>query len=422
MSGWLRRRVRERLAHLVGGQLTVREDGAVDVFGTSTGPDPLQAAVTVHDVRAYEAVARSGLVGAGEAYGAGWWDADDLAQVVRLFVRNTALLESFERGASRFARWILKWRSRRDRSSREVARGDIAAHYDLGNAFFELFLDETMTYSCGIHAQTDTPLREAQVAKLDAIAHKLGLGPQHHVLEIGCGWGSFAIHAARTYGCRVTATTISDAQASLANQRVQEAGLSDRIDVLSKDFRDLEGTFDRVVSIEMVEAIGHANLGAYLQVLSDRLAPDGLAAIQAITVPDQLYDVIRRRVDFIKRWIFPGSFIPSTTAIMKAMANHGDLRAADLEEIGSHYALTLEAWRKQLDARWDEARALGLDEPFLRRWRYYLAYCEGGYAERRLGNVQLVFAKPGWRGSVPRGEVPRVPREVVRTRPSPARP
>jgi cyclopropane-fatty-acyl-phospholipid synthase len=280
-------------------------------------------------------------------------------------------------------------------NTRSGSRKNIAAHYDLGNDFFELWLDETMTYSSGLFERADATLAEASTAKLDRLCRKLDLQPGDRLLEIGCGWGSMALHAAGRYGVHVTATTISDEQYALAAERVARAGLGDKVTLIKEDYRDLQGTWDKLVSVEMIEAVGASHLDTYLRACSRLLEPDGLFALQAITIADQHYERARDSVDFIKRHIFPGSFIPCVTAIVSSATNTGDMRLVNQEDMGPHYARTLAAWRENLRDRWDDARSRGYGDDFLRLWDYYLAYCEGGFAERFLGVSQMLFAKPG---------------------------
>jgi cyclopropane-fatty-acyl-phospholipid synthase len=274
------------------------------------------------------------------------------------------------------------------------SRRNIKAHYDLGNEFYRLFLDDTLTYSCGIFEREESSLREASVAKYDRICRKLALSPADRVLEIGTGWGGFAIHAAAQCGCRVTTTTISDRQHELAAERIAAAGLADRITLLKTDYRDLTGTFDALVSIEMIEAVGHHFLDDFFRVCGRRLKPDGQMLLQAITIRDQVFDWHKRNVDFIKRYIFPGSCIPSIAAISDAVARATDLRMVHLEDITTHYATTLRRWRENFFANLDQVKALGFPDAFIRMWEFYLCYCEGGFAERYLGDVQVLFTKP----------------------------
>jgi cyclopropane-fatty-acyl-phospholipid synthase len=282
-------------------------------------------------------------------------------------------------------------------NTRAGSRRNIAHHYDLGNELFSLFLDESMTYSSAIYDRPDASLGEAQTAKLERVCDKLDLGPEDHLLEVGTGWGALAVHAARAHGCRVTTTTVSREQHDAAQERVRAAGLEGRVEVLLRDYRDLEGQYDKVVSIEMIEAVGHEYLDAFFRACSDRLAPHGLMLLQAITIADQHYERHRASVDFIKKYIFPGSCIPSVTSMVTSATRATDLRLSDLEELTPHYARTLRAWRERFLGKSDPVRRLGYDDAFIRMWEYYLASCEGAFEERYLGCVQMVFTKPDCR-------------------------
>ena len=356
--------------------------------------------IVVHDTRFYSALAFEGHLGAAEAYTLGWWTANDLTALVRLMVRNRDALEALEAGWTRLlkpVRWIGHMLNR---NTRRGSRRNIGAHYDLSNEFFQIFLDETMTYSCGIFERPDATLRDASVAKYEHMASLLELGPQHHVLEIGTGWGGFAIHAAKEYGCRVTTTTISRRQYEFAVRRVREARLEDRITVLNSDYRDLTGSYDRLVSIEMIEAVGHEYYGTFFTKCASLLKPGGRMALQAITIEDRRYEAARREVDFIKKYIFPGSNIPSVTALCSA-ASGTELRLVQANEIGLHYAETLRRWRAKFGENVSRIHALGFDERFTRLWNFYLCYCEGGFLEGAIGDVQLAFIKPGAVATVP---------------------
>jgi cyclopropane-fatty-acyl-phospholipid synthase len=390
-AGFFERQLRAALERLAHGGLELAGTAGRTHHGHRTG---LQAVVEVHDERFFRAVALRGSVGAGEAYAQGWWTSPDPVAVVRLFVRNRAALAAVEGGLARLSRPLLALGHALRRNTRDGSRANIAAHYDLSNEFFALFLDETMTYSCGLFARPETSLREASLAKIERLCDRLELGAGDHLLEIGTGWGAFAIHAARRHGCRVTTTTISRKQHELACQRVRAAGLEDRIEVRLQDYRDLTGTYDKLVSVEMIEAVGHAYYPAFFRRCAELLRPEGRMALQAITIADQLYDAARRSVDFIQAHVFPGSCIPSVTALLTAATHASDLRLAHLEDIGPHYVPTLDAWRANLRLRWNEARAMGLSEDTLRGWEFYFAYCEGGYAEGQLGDVHLVFTRP----------------------------
>ena len=370
-------------------------DGALDErFGSVSENVPLDVTIRVRNARFYSDVVFAGTVGAGEAYINGHWHCDNLTDLVRLMVVNREVMRDVDSGWSRLSAPLMKaahWLNRNDKSG---SRRNIAAHYDLGNRFFELFLDDTMAYSCGIFRDADATLHEAQIAKFDAACSKLELGPGQHLLEIGTGWGGLAIHAAQRYGCRVTTTTISREQFNYARERVAEAGLEGRITLLLEDYRDLRGSYDKLVSIEMIEAVGHQYLDTYFRKCGDLLKPDGAMLLQAITIRDQLYAQARRSVDFIKRFIFPGSFMPSVRALADSIARSSDLKLFHLEDIGPHYARTLKLWRERFMARQSEVRGQGYPETFVRMWEYYLCYCEGGFQERQLGDVQMLLTKP----------------------------
>ena len=386
-----RRLVFARLANVHAGLLRIRDARESFAFGAErTGID---AAVTVLDPAFYSEIAFGGSVGAGESYMLGHWQADDLTALLRLMLRNREALDSMEGGLAGLAAPVRRAAHWLHRNTRAGSRRNISAHYDLGNDFFELFLDETMMYSCALFERPDMSLAQASTAKLDAICRKLALGPRDHVLEIGTGWGGLALHAARHAGCRVTTTTISPAQYELARERVRAAGLDDRITVLLEDYRDLEGTYDKLVSIEMIEAIGHEYFGEFFRRCAARLVPGGPMLLQSITIAEDHYARARDEVDFIKRYIFPGCCIPSTGALVQAMSASSDFRVLDVEDIGPHYATTLARWRENFLARLDDVRALGYSDAFARMWEFYLCYCEAGFAERALGDVQMLLVR-----------------------------
>jgi cyclopropane-fatty-acyl-phospholipid synthase len=396
------RAVRAQLETLAHGRLTLEDGERSEVYGVedlargeahARNRNAPQARVIVHDRRFYRAVAFGGHVGAAEAYAAGAWSTPDLTAIVRLFVRNRDVLDGMETGLARFAQPVRNFLHARNRNTVGGSRRNIRAHYDLGNDFFQHFLDDTLTYSAGIFERPSSTLRDASVAKYDRLCRKLELSRDDHVLEIGTGWGGFALHAAETYGCRVTTTTISKEQHALATARIQAAGLADRVTVLLEDYRNLEGQYDKLVSIEMIEAVGHQYFGTYFEQCARLLRPHGLAAIQAITIQDRLYESARREVDFIKRYIFPGSCIPSVSALSVAAAPT-DLRLVHLEDLTPHYAETLRRWRDRFFDNWDAIASLGFDEHFKRIWEFYFCYCEGGFDEAVLGSTHLVFAKP----------------------------
>lgn len=392
----LRARLIAQMQQLRDCQLRLIDADGDLVLGTPAGnaADTLRATIRVRDPGFYRQAAANGSVGAGEAYMDGLWDCSDLVALVRILVRNRDLLDAMETGIARFGGWIMRALHALQRNTRDGSRRNIAAHYDLGNSLFELFLDQNLMYSSAIFASEDETLEVASTRKLERICRKLELSPDDHVVEIGTGWGGFALHAASRHGCRVTTTTISREQHELASRRVQEAGLADRVTLLQRDYRDLEGRFDKLVSIEMIEAIGHQYLDTYFGKCASLLADDGMALIQAITIEDHRYEQALHSVDFIKRHIFPGSFIPSIHAMQGAIARSTDLKLFHLEDIGPSYALTLRHWRQRFLARVDEVRALGYPPRFVRMWEFYLCYCEGGFIERSIGDVQLLLTRP----------------------------
>jgi cyclopropane-fatty-acyl-phospholipid synthase len=386
------------LANLRQGELTVFEPatGERHTFGRRTPDCELQATLEILHPQTYADVAFGGTVGGGEAYMRGLWRADDLTALVRLLVLNRDALESMEGAAAVVAdpvRRVLHWANR---NTMDGSRRNIAAHYDLGNDLFALFLDPTMMYSCAYFERADATLHEAQLAKLDRICRKLRLGPNDHLLEIGTGWGGLALHAARHYGCRVTTTTISREQHEWAREKLDAAGLLDngRVTLLLEDYRNLAGRYDKLVSVEMIEAVGAKFLDTYTAKCSSLLEPHGAMLLQAITLQDQIYEQALKSVDFIQRYIFPGSFIPSITAIADSFRRSTDMKVFHLEDIGPHYATTLRHWREKFMARLPEVRALGYPETFVRMWEFYLCYCEGGFLERQIGDVHLLLTKP----------------------------
>ncbi|HNM42797.1 cyclopropane-fatty-acyl-phospholipid synthase family protein [Plasticicumulans sp.] len=394
----LRRVVFQRLRGLARGRLILVDADGQHSFGPG-GHGP-QVRVEILDPGVWARIALRGTVGVGEAYVDGGWRADDLTALVRLFVLNKPVMDGMERGLARLALPLLKLWHWLHPNPRHGSRANIAAHYDLGNAFYQTFLDETLMYSCALFEHPGMSLAEASQAKNERICRKLGLRAGDHVLEIGTGWGGFALHAAGRHGCRVTTTTISREQYELARERVAAAGLGNRVTVLFEDYRELAGRYDQLVSIEMIEAVGHRWFDTYFRTCSRLLAPDGQMLLQAITIRDQEYARTKRSVDFIQRHVFPGGCLPSVQALADTVARVTDLRALHLEDIGPHYATTLRHWRERFLANLDRVRALGFDDTFLRLWEYYLAYCEGGFAERYLGTVQLLLAKPECRRAV----------------------
>ncbi len=389
----LARKVFLRLCHaLKGGELVIREGAEVFNLGQRAS-DGLKVEIEICHSKAYRRLLTGGSIGAAEAYMDGDWETDNLTGLVQLLLRNRSHLDAMEGGVARLAGALAKVWHAFNRNTKSGSRKNIAAHYDLGNDFFRLFLDSNLMYSSAVYASGKESLEEASLAKLDRVCRKLNLKSDDHLLEIGTGWGGMALHAARNYGCRVTTTTISAEQYNAARERVQAEGLENQIRVLKEDYRDLTGHYDKVVSIEMVEAVGHHYLDGYFKQINRLLKPDGIAVIQAITIDDLRYQQALQTVDFIKRYIFPGSFIPCVS-VLTSSAAASSLRLFNLEDIGPSYAQTLRDWHIRFNSQLQEVRAQGFDERFIRMWQFYLSYCEGGFRERAISNVQMTLVKP----------------------------
>ncbi|WP_417538364.1 class I SAM-dependent methyltransferase [Marinobacter sp.] len=385
----------QQLRQLEAGTLTIRESGMDDlIFGDGNSEHP-PAELIVHHQSTWRDLLTGGSVGAAEAYVAGDWSSPDLVALLRFFTRNIDRMNEFEDKFSWVTKPALKGLHWLNRNTKDGSRKNISAHYDLGNNLFETFLDPTMMYSSAIYPSEESTLEEAAIHKLDTICKKLDLQPGDRVIEIGTGWGGFAIHAAKHYGCHVTTTTISKEQLELAQARVRSEGLDGKITMLFDDYRDLEGQFDKLVSIEMIEAVGPQFLDSYFSQINALLKPDGLALIQAINMPEQRYRRALKNVDFIQRFIFPGSFIPSFGAILESVRNQSNLVLTHSEDTGFHYARTLRDWCDRFMANRDALESMGYDQAFRKLWHFYFAYCEAGFSERAIGVSQLVFAKPG---------------------------
>jgi len=391
-----RRIVLRALSRIRGGELELREGSERIVLGSLDPQRPLRAVIDVSSPRFYRQLLR-GSVGLCESYMDGLWDCEDLVALTRIAALNVTALDRLRRIFAPLLVPVQRWARFLSRNTPGRARRRIEAHYDLGNELFGLFLDETMMYSCAVFEHPEADLREASLAKLERICRRLDLQPSDHVLEIGTGWGGFACYAAERYGCRVTTTTISREQHAYATRRAADAGLSDRVTVLCEDYRDLTGRYDKLVSIEMIEAVGWQFFARYFSCCSDLLREDGAMMLQAIVIDDRAYEVEKAGRSFINTYIFPGGCLPSLEVISSTLARATDLRQVHLEDITAHYARTLAAWRERFLAARDQLAELGYDERFRRLWELYLCYCEGGFAERRIQNVQLLLAKPGYR-------------------------
>lgn len=394
ISLMLRSALLKKLENLENARLHLSDPLGEFVLGSGTEND-LNTQVEIFDLDFYRTVALGGSIGAAEAYMDNLWQAEDLTAVMRILVRNRDLLDSMEGGLASVANKLLTFWHQANRNTTKGSRRNIAAHYDLGNELFDLFLDSHGMYSSATFYDSEVGLEQASTEKLERICRKLDLQETDHLLEIGTGWGGFAAYAAKNYGCRITTTTISEEQHRAAKLRMEKEGVADKVDVLKEDYRDLQGRFDKLVSIEMIEAVGHQFLDTYLSACADLLKPDGIGLIQAITIEDWRYRQALKSVDFIQRYIFPGSFIPCVSAIVESLARCTDLRLINLEDQGDSYALTMKNWRERFMSRLDEVRNLGYSEEFIRMWEFYMAYCEGGFMEKSVSSVQMLLAKPG---------------------------
>jgi cyclopropane-fatty-acyl-phospholipid synthase len=388
----LRRGVLRQLAQLKHGQLVVIEDGERQVFGTPGSA--LLGEIHVLDAAAWGMVAGNGSIGAGEAFIHGYWSSPDLTAVVRVFVSNLEVLDGMEGGLAKIGRPLVRGLHWLNRNTRKGSQKNIAAHYDLGNDLFEQFLDPTMMYSAAQFLRPDDSLEQAQLNKLERICQKLALEPGDHLLEIGTGWGSMALYAAQHYGCKVTTTTLSKEQYAFTARRIESLGLQDRVTLLLKDYRDLTGQYDKLVSIEMIEAVGHRFLPTYFKQCAHLLKSNGLMLLQAITIRDQRYEQAKRGVDFIQRYIFPGGALPCVQKMLEIVSRDTDMNLLHMEDFGLHYARTLRLWHENFRHAHGRLSELGYDDYFLRLWEFYLCYCEGGFLERTIGTAQLLLAKP----------------------------
>jgi cyclopropane-fatty-acyl-phospholipid synthase len=406
MCASAKRLVFSQLVNFKRGHLII-SDGE-DYFSFGNEHSKLKAELIVHDQTVYRDIMTGGSIGAAEAFMTGDWTTPDLTSLIRVMVRNIDVVDGMEGGLAKLSAPLLKWFHSLNENTAKGSRRNIAAHYDLGNDFFELFLDPTMMYSSGIFLDASENLKnmpadlvssrmkEASLNKLKTICEKLRLTAADHLIEIGSGWGSMAIYAAKHYGCKVTTTTISEEQYKYAMERIKKENLEDKITLLMKDYRDLEGQFDKLVSIEMIEAVGWKYYDTFYEKCASLLKDDGLMLVQAITIVDQRYENARNNVDFIQRYIFPGSCIPSINALNTAMQASSDLRMIHLEDFAQHYAMTLNAWQIVFLSKLDEVRTMSYSEEFIRMWQFYLSYCEGGFTERQIGVAHLVYAKPSY--------------------------
>jgi len=393
---WCRSILFKKFIELKHGELIIEDESGSEFTTKSFGDSAslLSVRVTVHRSRFYSRTLFGGSIGNAESYIDEDWNTENLSDLVRLFVLNRDLLEGIDNGLGSLLRPVQKYFHGLRKNTEEGARENIRSHYDIGNDFFKLFLDETMMYSCAFFENKQTPLYEASVKKIETILSKLHLKPSDHLIEIGTGWGSLAIYAAKNYGCKVTTTTISQEQFDYAVEKVKEAGVQDLVTILFEDYRKLQGTFDALVSVEMIEAVGLDHLDTYFEKCSSLVKPHGIMAIQAITIRDQFYASAKKSVDFIQRHIFPGSGIPSVHAMMNSITKKTDLALIHQEDFSEDYAETLKHWSERLYKNQDQITKLGYPDFLHRLWQFYFAYCEGGFRERAIGLSQLVFSKP----------------------------
>lgn len=383
-----------RLENLAVGELVVVEGSEKRVFGVKNDEFPESAVIRVQNPRFFSDVAFGGSIGAGEAYIQGHWQCEDLHETLRILARNRHVLEKLDSGFAWLGKPVQKVLHTFNKNTRSGSRRNISAHYDLGNDFYKLWLDETMMYSSAWFASSESTLYEASVEKLDRICRQLNLSADDSVVEIGTGWGGFAIHAVSNYGCHVTTTTISKEQHDYAENAIRAAGLEDKVTLLFEDYRDLTGSYDKLVSIEMIEAVGHEFHETFFEKCCALLKPEGEMLLQAITIADQRYEHYKNSVDFIKRYIFPGGCLTSVTDMTRVLTEKTDMRVVNLEDIGLHYSRTLAEWKERFFARIDEVRAQGYTDEFIRMWEYYLCYCESAFTERVIGDVQMHIIRP----------------------------
>ncbi len=386
------------LSNMKKGNATITmPSGEVITLGNGTGN--ISANITINDRRFFEKCVLFGDVGFGEAYTEGYWQTDSVTDVIKWFLLNVDDAPSISGSKVRTGLVnLLKIFNRiyhlKRKNDVETARENISEHYDLNNDFFKLLLDPTMTYSSAYFTEEEMSLRDAQIAKYESLCQALKLKPSDHVLEIGSGWGGNAIHMAKTYGCKVTTVTISEEQYKLANERITQEGLRDKVEVKLIDYRNIQGQFDKIVSIEMLEAVGHEFLDAYFKKCHDLLKPKGILGFQVITSPDSRYDSIRKGVDWIQKHIFPGTLLPSVAALNGAINRTGEMTLMGLKEFGQDYARTLKLWREKFNEQINEVKNLGFDETFIRKWNYYLSYCEAAFAMRNIYVMQMTYSRP----------------------------
>lgn len=394
-NGLARKLVHSLLSRVQVGSITLTDSEGVRQFGlANTKRLDLQASINIENDETYAQIVRSGVLGAGESYILGHWNSPDVVSLIRVFCANMNTMSAIDNHGGIRAALANLYQRISARNTLQGSKKNIVAHYDLSNDFFEAFLDKTMMYSSAIFPREDASLEEAAEYKVKHICERLQLCEDDHLLEIGTGWGALACYAATHYGCKVTTTTISDQQFARAQQRIDEAGVGHLVTLLNQDYRTLEGRYDKLVSVEMIEAVGHEYYKEFFTTCSGLLKQEGMMLIQAITIADQRYDAAKNSVDFIKKYIFPGGCLPSNAVIATHIANDTDMMIVGLEDIGLHYAETLAHWRARFNSKIDASQSNGFDQRFRRMWEYYLCYCEGGFRERVISTVQILAAKP----------------------------
>ena len=387
--------LQKKFKNLKTGHISVNDGDETFTFGDSSSDE--KVSVDIHSQEFYVMTGSGGALGIAEAYVAGYWSSDDVVKLFQIILRNRDILLSLEKGFAKLVKPINKMIHRGRQNTLKGSKENILAHYDLSNDFYKLWLDPSMTYSCAFFNNDSVTLEEASIEKLDRICRKLDLSEDDSVLEIGTGWGSFSIHAVKNYGCKVTTTTISDAQFDYARSRIEDEGLESKITLINKDYRDLDGKYDKIVSIEMIEAVGYEYIPDYFSKLSSLLKNNGLVALQGITYNDQNFEVYKNSVDFIKKYIFPGSCLISVAQIIDVIKKDTDLAMVDMEDITKHYAVTLNRWRKNFMDVIPKVKEMGYSQAFINMWEFYFLYCEAGFSERNIGDVQMIFAKSGSR-------------------------
>lgn len=396
-AGFYEKQVIAMLSEMPLGRLEMSlPDGRIVSFGNGEG---IKAEAHVNDLDFFRQCVLFGDIGFGEAYTNGMWDTPSITNVIKWFLLNIDHAPNVSGSSVKtFAVGLLRVFNKLYHVKRAntvaTAKKNIGEHYDLSNEFFSLWLDPTMTYSSAYFKDEKMSLEEAQHQKYDRLSRMMKLKPEHHVLEIGSGWGGNAIHMAKNYGCRVTSITISEEQQKLATERVAAAGLSDRVNVILEDYRKMNGQFDRIVSIEMLEAVGAQYYDIYFRQVQQLLKRDGVVALQVITCPDSRFEELRKGVDWIQKHIFPGSLLPSVAALNRAINNTGDLTLVDMKDLGQDYARTLATWRDNFNREKEKIEKLGFDMPFQRKWNYYLSYCEAAFAMRNINVMQMVYSRP----------------------------